>query len=894
MLAAAVLSADVLAHGIVLGLVYGLLAVGLVLVYRASGVINFAYGESGALGAAILAKLVLDDGWSWYAALPVVLVVGAALGAVTELVVARRLADRPRVALLVATIGLSQLLLVAQLLIPRVHHLAPFPGPIHRHLVIGPVRIGGPDFAALAAVPALVVGLVIWLGRTPSGRGLQAARDNGDAALLAGVQTGRLSMLAWAVAGVLATATAVLSNPLQGVIVGRPTEALGAGLLVRALAAGLVGRLRSLPVALGAGVVIGIIQAAADARSSDPSWADAVLLAVVLVSLLVLHRRDPQRGDTRGEGELVRVPPVGALRVRSWSTLVVAAGAVAAAVALPLVASRSSQLFFLSRLTVFGIVGLSLVVLTGWAGQVSLGQFALVGMGTFGAALLQGAGVPFWATVPAVGVGGAIVAVTIGVPALRARGLELAVATLALAVACRSWLFTRAALSGPDGVVTVQRGRLGGLDLRGPLAYYEACLAVFGLGAAGVVAVRRGTLGRALLAVRSNETRAASIGLSPARVKLTAYALAGLLAGVAGGLLAGLRVRSGAADFGPEESLRILAVAVIGGAGSVAGVVAGALVVLGLPAIFGDTTIAGLLPSGIGLLVLVLVSPGGIAELASRLRSPAAARSGSATPRMPAAVSERGGVSLVLHDVVVAYGGRVALDHVELAIGAGRSVGVIGANGAGKTTLLDVISGTVPMSGAVELNGVDLHGWSPARRARSGVGRTLQDGRLFDDLTLGEALMIAAAGDRGSRRARVAEVVELFGLGAMVGTPGQALSTGVRRLGELACTVVRRPGLVLLDEPTAGLAQREVEALIPVLSGLRRALGATLIVVDHDVGLVVAVTDRLVCLGAGRVLADGPVASVLEDPVVISSFLGTDPAAAGRSGLGPRRPGGVP
>ena len=884
-LGAAVFTADVAVHGVLLGLVYGVLAVGLVLVYRASGVVNFAYGETGALGAAILAKLVLDEQWSWYAALPLALGVGAAIGAATEVLLARRLAGRPKVALLVATIGLSQVLLVGQLLLPRIRRVAPFPSPIHRHLLVGSTRLGGPDFVAIAAVPALALGLAIWLARTPSGRALNAAGDNPDAARLAGIATGRIAMLAWAVAGVLATATAVLANPLQGVIVGRPTEALGAGLLVRALAAGLVARLRSLPVALGAGIGIGLVQAVADAGSSDPSSADAGLLLVVLVALLVLHLGDAARSTPRAEGELVRVPPVRPLRARSREAAGLAAGAIAASVVLPLLAGRSSQMFFLSRLVLYALVGLSLVVLTGWTGQLSLGQFALVGVGTFGAALLHRAGVPFWTAVPLVAVVGAGVALVTGVPALRARGLELAVATLALAVAARSWVFTRHAIAGASGVVTVPRGRLVGLDLRGPVAYYEACLAVFAAAAGGVTLIRRGRLGRELLAVRSNERRAATLGISPARTKLTAFALAGAMAATAGALLAGLRIRSGAADFGPEESLRIVAVAVIGGAGSVVGVTVGALVVLGIPAIFGDTTIAGLLPSGIGLLLLVLIAPGGLAEIVARLRPRPSAPRASGPPaarRRPEARrrAAAGAAALRVEGVSVSFGGRVALDEVCLEVTAGDVVGLVGANGAGKTTLLDVISGfRSPASGSVEIDGQDVTGWSVDARARAGVGRVLQDARLFDDLTLGEAVRAAAPRDP----AAVAEALALLGLTSLAQTPCQHLSTGLRRLGELACAVVRRPSLLLLDEPTAGLAQRETEAFGPLLGALAAELGATVVLVEHDVPLVVSLAPRIVCLGAGRVIADGSPNQVLSDPAVVASFLGGSSVAIGRS-----------
>ncbi|HEY2427545.1 MAG TPA: ABC transporter permease, partial [Acidimicrobiales bacterium] len=498
MIGAASFGADVAVHGVLLGLVYGVLAAGLVLVYRASGVVNFAHGETGALGAAVLAKLVLDEHWPFVVALPTVLALGGAIGAATEVVVARRLARRPRLALLVATIGLSQLLLVGELVLPKIKEVAPFPSPLHRQLVLGSVTLNGPDFLAIAAVPAIVAGLAIWVTRTPSGRALRAAADNPDAARLAGVRPERVSLLAWTLAGVVSTAAAVIADPIQGVVVGQQTETIGAGLLVRALVAALAGRLQSLPLALAGGIGVGLVQALADSGHISQSAVDAVLLGAVLVLVLVRPSSGVESGGP-AEGELVTVPPTGRPRPG------LAAGAlVGVAVLLPVVAGRSSELFSLSRVALYALVGLSVVVLTGWTGQLSLGQFAIVGVGTFGAAALESHGVPFWVTVPVAGALAAAVSLLVGLPALRARGLDLAITTLALAVAASSWLFTQSWLLGPGGVALVNRGRLAGIDLRGPLAYYEVCVGALAAGLVAVGAVRRADLGRRLLAVRAN------------------------------------------------------------------------------------------------------------------------------------------------------------------------------------------------------------------------------------------------------------------------------------------------------------------------------------------------------------------------------------------------------
>lgn len=231
--------------------------------------------------------------------------------------------------------------------------------------------------------------------------------------------------------------------------------------------------------------------------------------------------------------------------------------------------------------------------------------------------------------------------------------------------------------------------------------------------------------------------------------------------------------------------------------------------------------------------------------------------------------------------VCVSFGGRVALDHVSIEVAAGEVVGLVGANGAGKTTLLDVVSGFIsPSSGSVQIDGRDVTGWPVDARARAGVGRVLQDARLFDDLTLEEAVRAASPRDPGA----VADALGLLGLTSLAQTPCQYLSTGVRRLGELACALARRPSLLLLDEPTAGLAQRETEAFGPLLRALAADMGATVVLVEHDVPLVVSLAPRIVCLGAGRVIADGSADRVLHDPAVVASFLGGSSVAIGRSG----------
>ena len=260
--------------------------------------------------------------------------------------------------------------------------------------------------------------------------------------------------------------------------------------------------------------------------------------------------------------------------------------------------------------------------------------------------------------------------------------------------------------------------------------------------------------------------------------------------------------------------------------------------------------------------------------------------------------------ALLDHDVRVRFGGIEAVGGASLSAAPGEIVGIIGPNGAGKTTLLDVISGFIAAdAGQVLLRGRDLTGLGPDRRARLGLGRSFQDALLFPALTVEETIAVAlerwvavkdpvnpalhlpaAFDSEQAVRKRVTELIDMLGLEATRTKFVHELSTGVRRVVDLACVVAHSPSVVLLDEPSSGIAQRESEALAPLLLRLRDELGATLLLIEHDMPLITAVADRLVALDRGLVIATGPPAAVLRDPVVISSYLGDNTAAIGRSG----------
>ena len=437
-----------------------------------------------------------------------------------------------------------------------------------------------------------------------------------------------------------------------------------------------------------------------------------------------------------------------------------------------------------------------------------------------------------------------------------------------------------------------------------------------------VARLRRSGIGRAMIGVRDNADAAAAYTISPARTKLMSFALAGAIAGFGGALLGLLLSTISIGEvFTVNDSLQLIAIAVIGGVGSVAGPILGSLWVIGLPAFWPSSLLIPLFTSSIGLLLLLMFCPGGLVQIGysardalfawldRRLPATVEAPKPTAMPRARGdrtrRPSTRSATCSRPQGVSVRFGGRVAVDDVAIRVGAHEVVGLVGTNGAGKTTLMNAIGGFVPAGGRVELLGDDITRLAPERRARLGLGRTFQAARLFGDLTVRETLQLALEArhrtgfvstalflPRGFRvdrrqRAEADEIIAFLGLGRYAERLCAELSTGTRRIVELGALLALDARVLCLDEPTAGVAQRETEAFGPLLLRIRAELDASLIVIEHDMPLIMSISDRVYCLEAGEVIAEGSPAEVREDPAVIASFLGTDQRAIQRSDTAP-------
>jgi ABC-type branched-subunit amino acid transport system ATPase component/ABC-type branched-subunit amino acid transport system permease subunit len=916
--------------GLVTGFTYGVLAIGLILVYRSSRVINFAYTEMGAFGAGLLAVLVANYDWNYYAALATVLVVGGLIGAAVELSVVRRLFEAPRVILFVATLGVAQLILLAQLYLPQLEAFGAYPSAFDRTWRTGGLIIRSEHVLVLVLVPLLTGGLAYFLNRTRYGLAIRASATNPDAARLNAIRVKQMSTIVWVIAGVLATITIVLIAPLRGAS-SADTINLGPALLLRALAAGLIGRMRNMPLALAGGTAIGVVEALFFFNNTrNPGQIDAVLFVVVLVTVLLINRGTST--DTDGAWSFsprVRAIPANLAdlwwvkRLPQMGALV----ALGAGVVLPLLATQASRQFLYGRMLLFAAVAVSLVILTGWAGQLSLGQFAFVGVGAMTTtALVNQQGMAYELAVPVAAMVTVFVALAVGAPALRVRGLFLAVTTLAFAVMAENWLFSRDLFTDGEAILRLPRARWGdGFSLESQRTFYYLCLVFLVIVVVLALRIRRSGVGRSLIAVRENEAGAAAFTISPTRSKLTAFAVGGAISGVAGGLLAGLLVQFDFTAFAVEESLRVVSIAVIGGLASVAGAVLGALWVIGLPALISDSQEIRLLTSGVGLLVLLMYFPGGLIQLVYNIRDSVFAVVSARRPEVVITKSDDATVPTGLREAAsegegdetgarspaletralsVRFGERIVVNDVDVQVARGEIVGLIGANGAGKSTFMNAVGGFVASTGEVDILGHRADGTRAHNRAGFGLGRAFQNAELFGDLTVRETVMTAlearqrttltstllalprAGREERHKRSEADELIAFFGLGRYADAFVNELSTGTRRIVELACLVAVDARILCLDEPTAGIAQRETEAFGPLIVQLREELDASLLVIEHDMPLIMSISDRVYCLEAGRLIAEGAPAAVRNDPAVVASYLGTDERAIHRSDAG--------
>ena len=630
-----------LASGLAVGSLYGLIAVGLILIYRTNRIINFAVGAIGAFPAALAGLLVAAKGVSYWLVIPIVLIGGPLIGAAIDVLVIRRFATAPRLIVTVATIGVAQILAFGTLYVPQ--WLNTEEGLLAQRLVSPAsgfrvadkfdVTVFTGDYPlAIGVVALMALGLTAFFRYTRMGIALRASAENSDRASLLGIPVRRVGTVAWALAGLFGAVTLFLRSSLVGI----PTDGtLGYQVLLFALAPAVVAKMESIPVAVMAGMAVGVLEFSVLSRTGSNDLAAAIMLAFILVALLA-QRGTLSRAQDSGVStwqalkeyrpvptELRRLTEVQAYRGVCGGLVV------ALLVAAPFLINEA-ETPKLSLLPIFAIVAVSLVILTGWGGQISLGQFAIVGVGAVTAGkLYTDLHQDFWVTLVAGAIVGAIVAVAVGLPALRVQGLFLAVATFALAGAAENYFFERkyalgqAILPSEEAAFNFRRPVLWErLDLLPERNFYYFALVSLGVVMAAAWSFRRHHSGRILLSTRDNVRGAQAYGINTIRTRLAAFAVSGAIAAIAGVLL--VYQQDGAIDastYGIIPSILVFVAVVMGGLTSLPGAVLGAMAIQAV-ALFGDKRIDGisLLVTGPGLLVVLLFLPGGFAQGAYQIR----------------------------------------------------------------------------------------------------------------------------------------------------------------------------------------------------------------------------------------------------------------------------------
>ncbi|MFJ1563852.1 ATP-binding cassette domain-containing protein [Streptomyces erythrochromogenes] len=873
--------------GLVSGALYALLATGLVLSYSASGLFNFAHGATAYLCALTFYELHSGLGWPAVpAALLVVFVLAPGLGWGLDRLMFRRLARVGETAQIVATIGLLVALPAAglwavELLADAGAPVKPAenrfglpgvgPSPAKSWQLTEGVGIDSDQLITWVVTALVAVALWVLMRHTRIGLQLRAAVDNRSLTELRGISADRLSSVAWMIASALAGLAGVLATPLLGLSAHDFTLFL----FVSATAA-VIGRFASVPLAFAGGLGLGVLQnlvaGYASFAESITGFRTAVPFLILFGGLLVLTRRARTAGVSA-----VDAPPVDHLVPAAWGRRwgVWAAGAGLLCVAFYTVTTPFWSGLLAQGLAV-ALVFMSFTVVTGLGAMVSLAQGTFVTVAALVAGLLMSRGWPFVAALAVGTCAAALLGTLVALPALRLGGRSLALATLALAFLADQVLFQLRWLRNGDTGWSIPRPVLGPVDLSDDRALGVALVVLVALVAAGLSALRGSPSGRAMLAVRSAPAAAAASGVSVLRTKLLLFTLSAGLAGFGGVMYASYNTRITATDFTAMTGLVWLAIVVAAGVRRPQYAVVAGLVYAVAPRLLSDyVTESAHLPVilfGLAGLALANDPDGYCAAVPVRLarRRARVAAGPSPTPPLPepglrpvprssnAGGAERtetpAGPALELRGVTAGYDGGLVLHGVDLAVRRGEILAVLGPNGAGKSTACRVAAGLLPAdAGAVYVAGRDATRDGAVRRARAGVVLAPEGRGIFPSLTIEEnlALYLPEADARAAVYDRFPRLAERRGVSA------GALSGGEQQMLALAPLLQRPPAVLIADEPSLGLAPRVAEEVYVLLTELRDA-GTALLLVEEKAAGILGVADTVAYLSQGRVSWCGP------------------------------------
>ena len=883
--------------GLGVGALYAFASQGLIVIYRGTGVVNFSLGATAIAGVFMQWDLQIQHGWPFLLSALVGVAWSAFLGALTHWVIMRPLRRASSLVRVIATLGV--LVTIQAGVIIRYGsnpHQVESWLPTNRVTLWGDVGITVDRLILLGIGSASAFGLWLLYRSSQFGLATEAVSESERSAAAIGLSPNKIAVMNWALGSAIAAVAGILVVPIITLQVTAMTA-----LILAALAAALVGDFRSFPIATAAGFALGIGQALVGRFADQQGLAPSLPFLVIIVVLVFRGRSLPLR-----DYYLQQLPMVGNGRM-SWDWTLFGFGTIVF-----LMLTKEPK--WIDALTVswgVAIVLLSIVVLTGYTGQLSLAQYSIAGFGAFVAGRLVAVfHIPFLLGLVA-GVAAAVpLGIIFGLPAVRTRGINLAIVTLGLGTTIELMLFRNRNYTGGVQGTQVGNPEIFGFDI-GSInhpARYGIFVVVMAMVAVVVIAnVRRGRSGRRLIAVRTNERAAAALGIDVVKAKLFAFALASAIAAL-GGIVIAFRLSSiSYQSFTNFTSITYVGLAIVGGVGYLLGAfVGGTMATAGLNQEILESTWPGVgrwiqLISGIAILLTVLTYQDGVAaEWAKVFKLLKRARKWGrpyiieladvADPR--SATEEHARVpprTLTLEGLTVRYGVVTAVNNVSYRLEPGVVTGLIGPNGAGKTSLIDAISGFARAEGRVLLDDLDLSKAPAMKRARAGVARSFQSLELFEDSTVFENLSVAA--DPQDLRSyaldlvwpinpplppEVVRAVLEFQLDQDLHRDVRDLSYGKRRLLAIARAVAMSPSVLLLDEPAAGLSSTESTELARVVRRLAEDWGMAILVVEHDMNFVMGVCDQVMVLDFGNLIASGSPGQIRSDPAVIAAYLGDD------------------
>ncbi|WP_207844282.1 ABC transporter permease subunit [Williamsia soli] len=886
--------------GLSTGAIYAMLALGVILVYRGSGLLNFAQGAMALAGG--YAYLQFSVRWDLPLGVSLAMAVAfcAVLGVAIQLLVLRPMRESSPLARLIATLGVVMVFQSAAFLIYG-HDTLSVPSLLPTDTVnvfTDQLPIGVDRIWILGIGCVLMIALTVTYRRSRFGKVTAAVAENEMVAASLGHSPDVISSVNWALGSALAGLAGALIAPL---VFLEPTSMVL--LVIPAMTAALVGGFSSFSITFAAALALGVAESLITRYVETPGWSVAAPFIVILVVVIVRGKALPLRSFV-----LDRLPAVGSGRIRPLVVLPLFALAVMA-----VVGSDPEWSSAIATTASLSLICLSIVVITGYAGQVSLAQYVLAGLGALIAAKLA----EHMSFVPALILAAlitALIGALVGMPALRTRGATLAVVTLGLASALFHVVLNNDEFSGGEVGLLVPTPSIFGWDidtLFHDRRYAFVVVVVVTVACLAVMNLRRSSVGRALLAVRSNERAAAAVGVNVAGAKTYAFSLSAALAATGGVLLAFSQSNVLPARFDVFTCILLVGVTVVGGVGFAGGAILGSALVAGgvVTQLFsGWSEVADYLPlfGGIILIVTLIVGPDGMVAMNRRLADPLFKLWHARFPGKPRPFYDAVDGSsdetvepkeLVVENLTVRFGGVTAVDDVSLTVQPGTIHGVIGPNGAGKTTFIDAVSGFVGAQGRVALGAQDLGRLVPRRRVAAGLSRSFQSLELFADLTIAENLAVASQSvgpaayltsmvRPGKLRltAAAAEAMRAFELEDVAHLLPDQVSFGQRKAAAIARAVAARPSVLLLDEPAAGLDEHEATELADLIRRIAQDWGVGVLLVEHRIDMVMSICDEITVLTRGSVLTSGSPSAIRADNRVAAVYLGVaaDAVSAGQ------------